>query len=93
MDTNEDISGLLAKVKNYLVQYYEPAYEIREADFHYTTDEIYWQLQKIARNELLFSSADVSAWLHNAGFTFADFGEMRFEWMMKKARDWKNDYI
>jgi hypothetical protein len=79
-----DFSGIINKLKNYLLEYYEPVQNAKDADFTYSTDEIYAQLQRIVPNELMYTRADVALWLHNAGFTFADFGEMRFEWLMKK---------
>ena len=81
---DNDFSGIINKLKNYLVEYYEPVQNAKDADFTYSTDEIYAQLQRIVPNEIMYSRADVALWLHNAGFTFADFGELRFEWLMKK---------
>ena len=78
--------GLLQKIKNFLLQYYEPTADIREAAFHFTTEEITRQLYKIYPNELLFSATDVAAWLHAGGFVFYDFGDMRFEWLIKRSK-------
>lgn len=86
-DTRKDFSGIIEKLKNYLLAYYEPVHEMRNADFHYTTIEIYKQLQRIVPNELIYSAADVALWLHNGGFTWDDFGEMRFEWLLKRKKD------
>lgn len=80
----KDFSGLIQKIKNYLLEYYEPVQYAKDADFHYSTEEIYRQLQRIVCNEILYSASDVALWLHNAGFTFEDFGELRFEWLMKR---------
>jgi hypothetical protein len=81
----KDLTGLLNKVKNYLLDTYEPCQDPAEAFIHHTTDEIYRNLQRLLPNEHLYTSADVAKWLHDAGFTFYDYGDMRFEWMMKKA--------
>lgn len=78
--------GLLTKIKNFLLQYYEPTDNIREASFHYTTSEITQHLYKVYPNELLFGQSDVAAWLHAGGFTFYDFGDMRFEWLIKRSK-------
>lgn len=84
-EINAEIEGLLNKLKNYLFTYYEPVYDPKEAQVHMTTQEVYDQLFKILPNGALFSPSDVAGWLHNAGFTFFDFGTMKFEWLMKKA--------
>jgi hypothetical protein len=84
-ENRTDFSGLINKVKNYLKEYYQPVFEAKDADIHFTTEEIYRQLLKLVPNTEIFSAADVSVWLHEAGFTFADFGELRFEWLMKKV--------
>ncbi len=76
--------GLLNKLKLYLKQYYEPVYEPQLATLQFTTTEIYEQLQKLFPIGD-YSIEDVAVWLHEAGFTFFDFGEMCFEWVMKKA--------
>ena len=85
IEERKDFTGLINKVKNFLLDYYVPVHEPREATFHYTTDEVYKQLKNVVPDEGLFSAADVALWLHNAGFTFTDYGEMKLEWMMKKA--------
>ena len=84
-EDRKDFTGLLNKVKNFLLDYYVPVYDPREAAIHLTTDEVFNQLKNVVPDEGLFSAADVSLWLHNAGFTFTDYGEMKLEWMMKKA--------
>ena len=86
-EKENDFSVLINKLKNYLVEYYEPVHLPKDADFTYTTDEIYAQLQRIVPNEAMYTRADVALWLHNAGFTFADFGEMRLEWLIKSVND------
>jgi hypothetical protein len=82
-DNTEDFSGILNKLKNYLLEYYEPVQDARDADVHYTTDELWAQLYKIIPTQHLTTEL-VAQWMHLGGFTFADFGEMRFEWIMKK---------
>jgi hypothetical protein len=83
-EPNKDFSGLVGQIKNYLLDYYAPVYEVKDAEFHMTTEEIYRQLQRILCNELIYSAGDVALWLHNARFIFADFGEMRFEFLLKR---------
>ena len=83
-EPREDYSGLINKLQNYLKEYYVPVHDAKEADFHYTTNEIFQQLQKLLPSP--FYTVDMVAnWLHNAGFVWEDYGQMRFEWMMKKA--------
>jgi hypothetical protein len=74
--------ALIEKLKTFLKNYYRPVRTPGEADFHYTTKEIYRQLQNIVPNELLYSELDVSKWLNEFGFVFYDFGNMRFEWLL-----------
>ncbi len=82
-----DFSGILNKIKNHLLEYYEPVQNPKDAEFHYTTNEIWQQLLKIFPNEIILRPDMVANWLHLGGFTFYDFGEMRLEWLVKsKAR-------
>jgi selenocysteine lyase/cysteine desulfurase len=78
-----DATGLIEKVKNMLRQHYEPVHSPKDATLHYSTNEIYEQLQKLIPS-LNYSSEDVAVWLHQAGFTFYDYGVLQFEWMMRK---------
>lgn len=80
----EDYSGLINKLQNYLKAYYMPVHDPKEAEFHYTTQEIFDQLQKILPSQD-YVPEQVANWLHLAGFTFFDYGNMKFEWMMKKV--------
>jgi hypothetical protein len=80
----EDYSGLINKLKNILTQQYEPVNDPKEADVHYSTQEIFDQLQKLLPSTH-YTPDMVSNWLHNAGFNFFDYGNMKFEWMMKKV--------
>jgi hypothetical protein len=84
-EQRDALEGLLNKLKQYLYAYYVPVHDPIEAQFHYTTNEIWQQLLKIFPNELLFTADMVATWLHAGGFTFYDFGEMKFEWLLKKA--------
>lgn len=79
-----DSSGLIQKIKHLLIQEYSPAQHVRDADFHYTTMEMYQKLQELFPSDQ-YGADDVAVWLHDAGFTFKDFGDLRFEWLMKRA--------
>ena len=79
-----DFTGLLNKIKNFLLLHYEPVFHPSEAEFHYTTLEVWDKVQKVFPSSD-YSSDEVALWLHEAGFTFYDYGELRFEWMMKRA--------
>lgn len=76
--------GLLNKIKQFLFQYYLPIHDAKEADFHFTTSEVYLQLLKLYPSEDLTQDL-VAQWLHEGGFTFYDFGEMKLEWLFKKT--------
>jgi hypothetical protein len=85
-EPRKDFSGIIEKVKNYLKEYYVPAYDPGgQGVLHYTTGEIYAQLQRLVPGADLYTTTDVALWLHDAGFTFYDYGEMKFEWMLKKV--------
>lgn len=79
-----DPTGLIEKVKNILRQHYEPVSSPKDATLHYSTNEIYEQLQKLIPS-INYSTEDVAVWLHEAGFTFYDYGVLQFEWMMRKV--------
>lgn len=83
-DNDEDFSGLVNKMKNYLLENYEPVQDPATAEFHFTTKEIYIQLLKLCPNDFFFQEETVANWLHLGGFTWADYGNLQFEWMMKK---------
>ena len=76
--------GLLNKIKLHLLDYYTPVFHPKDAEFHYTTYEVYEQLVKLFPTPMLTTDL-VAQWLHLGGFSFVDFGEMRFEWLFKKA--------
>ena len=78
------VEGLILKLKNYLYQYYEPATSPEQAAFHYTTKEVWRQLLRIYPNEALLTEEMVATWLHTGGFSFFDFGNMRFEWLINR---------
>lgn len=80
----EDFSDILDKLKMYLLAYYVPVHDPKNAEFHLSTREIHQQLLKLYPNELILTADLVAKWLNNGGFTFYDFGEKKFEWLMKK---------
>jgi hypothetical protein len=83
-DNDEDFSGIINKMKDYLLENYEPVQDPRDADFHFSTREIYMQLLKLCPNEYILKEETVANWLHLGGFTFHDYGELRLDWMVKK---------
>lgn len=83
-DNEEDFSGILNKLKNYLLEYYVPVRNPAEAEFSFTTQELTQQLLTLFPREDILTPDLVANWLHLGGFTWYDYGEMRLEWMMKK---------
>lgn len=81
----DDYSGLFNKLELYLKEYYVPVQDPKDAELHFTTEEIQGQLLKLLPNPEILTGDVVANMLHHAGFTFYDYGEMRLEWMMKKA--------
>lgn len=86
-ENEQDFSGILNKMKNYLLEYYEPVQHPGKAEFHYTTTEIWQQLIKVFPNESILTPDMVAQWMHLGGFNFFDFGEMRLEWLMKSKHN------
>jgi hypothetical protein len=79
-----DLSGLLQKVKQHLYLSYTPVSTEYDADFHLTTTEVWQRLLMVFPNETILTKDIVAAWMHEGGFTFLDFGNMRLEWLLKK---------
>lgn len=71
------------KVRTYLLQYYTTASTPKEASFHFTTAEIWEQLQQLFPS-VHYSATDVATWMNTGGFRFYDFGQMKFEWLINK---------
>jgi hypothetical protein len=84
-EDREEFYGLLNKIKNYLLDYYTPVQDPKDAEFHLSTSELHQQLLKIFPNELILTADLVASWMHAGGFTFYDFGEMKFEWLVKRS--------
>ena len=76
--------AMLNKIRAFLFDYYQPVADPKEAEFHLSTKNILEQLHKLFPNEVLLTGDIVAAWLTTGGFTFYDFGEMKFEWLLKK---------
>lgn len=74
---------LFEKIKAFLKQNYEPVQLAKDADTHLTTDEVVTAINRLCPCEA--DSSSVASWLHECGFTFADFGNMRFEWLFKSV--------
>lgn len=72
------------KIKEFLLQYYQPVKDPAHAELHFSSQSIYEQLQLLYPSAN-YSVTDVAAWMNAGGFYFFDFGEMRFEWLMKRA--------
>lgn len=72
---------LFEKVKAFLKQNYEPVQSMKDADTHLTTEEVVTAINRLSPGSA--ESDSVARWLHECGFTFADFGNMRFEWLFK----------
>lgn len=71
----------IQKVKQYFFSNYFPAKNISETTLHLTTEELIEKISKI--NGVYVDEETLNAWLLEGGFTFLDFGEMRFEWIFK----------
>lgn len=85
-EPDEIVSGLLTEIRNYLIENYEPVTDPIKADFHFSTLEMYHKLQRVLPDKEKFTPADVAAWLHVAGFKFADYGSLDFEWLLKSKQ-------
>ena len=79
-----DKINLIESIKEFLLKYYQPVADPLKANLHFTTEEIYHQIQELYPSDQ-FTAADVAIWMKAGGFTFWDFGEMKFEWLLKKT--------
>lgn len=79
----DDDKLMIQQIKQFLIEYYAPAKTLKEADLHLTTTEIFERIYRLFPSPEL-KEKDIASWLNSAGFTFFDFGEMRFEWLLKK---------
>lgn len=73
----------LNSIRNYFQENYESVKDPILAEFHFTTMEVYDKIQRLFPDKSIFTPADVALWLHTAGFTFYDFGQIRLEWLLK----------
>ena len=71
-------------IKEFLYKYYVPVTDPRNATLHFTTEDIYRQLVELYPSSDL-TQEQIAIWMNAGGFTFYDFGEMKFEWLLKKA--------
>ena len=76
--------GLLEKIKNFLLQNYQPVHHQTSSTILLSTREIYENLQHLYPS-LGYAPDNVAQWLHEAGFTFTEISDLRFEWMLQKA--------
>lgn len=77
-----DPGEIITLVKQILLDKYEPVKDPRKANAHLTTQEVFYNLQRLFPLKE-YSPGDVALWMHEAGFTYYDYGEMRFEWLLK----------
>lgn len=69
-------------LKEYLLAHYKPAVFIQDSDLHLSTQEIFEKLQTLYPSAS-YTQEDVANWLYAANFRFTDFGNMKFEWLLK----------
>ncbi len=75
---------LITRIKKCLLDLYCPADNINETEFHLSSSEVYEKLISIFPYSNEFTINSVNIWLHELGYKFNDFGEMRFEWLFKR---------
>ena len=80
----EEMQALLAKIRDHLYQYYQPALSPKNSEFHFTTKEVRQQLLQVFPNQLVVTDELVATWLSAGGFQMYDFGNMRFEWLFNR---------
>lgn len=91
---SEDIEGLICdyndftevfiEIEDYLKSNYLPVRDPKEAEMHFTTREI-WEKLLVLFPHSAFTQEIVIKIFIRLGYKFYDYGEMRFEWMMKKV--------
>lgn len=75
---------LLERVKNTFLAEYFPLHNWCTGAIFMSTQDIYEKLQRIYPTDS-YTPGDIATWLHHAGYTFFNAGEMRFEWMLKPS--------
>lgn len=83
-EQDPEVLAMLESLRDYLRNYYAPVFDPAEAEFHFTTRQVWEQLLNIYPNEIILTPALVSTWLSALNFQFYDYGEMKLEWMMKR---------
>ena len=76
-----DKQNFLNSIKNFIKLHYQPAHEATEANMHFTTNQLFDKLQEAFPSNF-YTATQVAEWMNAAGFIFADFGNMRFEWLI-----------
>lgn len=79
-----DRSKLKVIVMAYVFDHYEPAENLRQCELHFSTRELWEKLQQVFCDTEMFCPSDVATWLVEYGFICGDFGEMQYEWLLKK---------
>lgn len=59
-DANDSVSDFVIAMRNYLLENYEPVMDPTKAEFHFTTIEIYNQLQKLLPDNKGFEPKDIA---------------------------------
>lgn len=77
---------LLFKIKQTILDLYEPVQQPMDATLRMTTAELYLAVQKLYPSAA-FTEDMLANWLHEKGFTFWDAGGLRFEWLLKSNQE------
>jgi hypothetical protein len=70
-------------LKQIILQTYQPAIDVTDANKRMSTHEIFEGCCRIYHNEMFFSRNDLAAFLTEKGFKMWDAGDMRFEWLLR----------
>lgn len=74
---------MLEALYQFLTTNYHPAVDLKDADLHLTTRDIYNKLYAHYPSEELTTEL-VAEWMIHGGFTFMDVGEFDLEWLLKE---------
>lgn len=78
-----DNSAILNRIEQHLKLNFEPVSDPTKAEIHLKTAELYGVLQGLFPSPN-YSPKDIIPILEKLGYKYADYGVLRFEWMLNK---------
>ena len=79
-----DNAAILNRIEQHLKLNFEPVHDPTKADLHLKTLELYNVLQGLFPSAN-YSPQDIIPILEKLGYKYADYGMLRYEWMLNKV--------